>query len=156
MSWFDDFRIRRAISDLPAGSGQAPRLICCPSHPTVGATDAIIKWRNFGVVVPNCVSNCADTTSTFENDSVFQIFMYAPPATGITLSDMTYIGTYSVFSFTYQTNPPFIYLHWHELYYSTMAAYSGTAGTLYFVTKHGWNINGVSYPSEIFTVRWTG
>jgi len=106
-----------------------------------------------GAFVPEDVHNFVGpetliTSFSCETSNVFEIFYreYNNAATGY--SNFVYVGSGSIPEHFQRTFPPVIPI-WRD----TGLSYAYLAGWLHIVTKEGWQINGVSYPSAHIEVR---
>lgn len=155
MSWLHDYLLSEALDGVVvSGSGGRPvQLIPVDSylHNTYGShTHAAIE-----AVTPWDPPDVWATQSTYEVDGVYQTFYQFPSApTSWSLADFTFLTAWSAYGVGFKSNPAVIPLFtaWGD---SLDAQVGGDAGEgwVHIITKEGWLINGVSYPSVHLTIE---
>lgn len=141
MSWIHDKHLSSAMFGFtPGGSfGLENRLVAVGRYYKGNTGNQIIG--TFYPMHPSA-SMCLATGCTFENSPIFDLFFqYTANASAVTLSDFFFWGRLNAWSQN-DHSPPQIFC-----FQASSAGFTNILGLYHLVSKEGWNIGGVSFPS---------
>lgn len=152
MSWFGDHLIREALLQKTASPGVGPplRLMNLLRGKYKGNT---LKPYSWGAITPVVAGWPMNTTTETVGiiEGYYQDWASAP--TQMSITDYKYIDTWDVRAI-HRGEPDLLIGRMSESLL-TQSPYSLTgAGAIHFITKDGWVINGISYPSQHFQITF--
>lgn len=154
--WYADKLIQRALQELePRGQvAPEPRLLLFPmgqyGHTNTLARQSCRNWFMATPMYPTPAEVMA-TGATFETSQIVDMFaQYSAHASSMSFAGYEYLGRFDVVDKVPTQTPPSIY------FYRNSGVSLATANcNIVMVTKDGWLISGVSYPSACAMVRVT-
>jgi hypothetical protein len=153
MSWLGDRIVQEAFDELsPVGRFQPdPRLFLYPAG-AWGATNSVARKAQRILLAATPAFPTTDevtaTAATYETVGVLTVYAQYSTHTSASFTGYTQVATVDAYDKPCTQFPPVIYF-----YFATGISIATTNSILTLVTKEGWLISGVSYPSASAQVR---
>lgn len=151
MSWYHDYLLRDAIAsaDVSLSGGGDRRLITFRMGHKL---DSAEPHRVPFVFIPAQNDSPWATTCTYERDGIIQLYVqHTANSTAWTAGDMLFIASFDVTYGPHKGYPPV--LPFHVRYALDPSLPQTDFMMAHIITKEGWRINGVSYPSAHVCMR---
>ena len=151
MSWKNDYDLRNALSEL-LGAGQgSPNELVPLIHP--GSLTGHLTYRLFTTLMASGDNSYTAVESTFERDDVYDLYLqYTAHSSSVTVSDFYFVATGSCGTYSSDQYPAVLPLFCADSM-NTLFGFAAVNYILHLITKEGWVINGVSYPSIHVAIR---
>jgi len=157
MSWRNHVKIRDAIADKKAGGASGS-----PDPKLMYWRELAYMYYSYGqsaplVFAPEIPLATYRTDCTFERQSVLDVFYQHTAYSSVTLTgDMYYCGCYDTMEIGRLSYPPVAIWYVTAATFITPSPSTFKGGMIHIITKNGWNIEGVSYPSIKATIAHAG